>query len=77
MSKFPHLYTCSICESPVTVRGNGIGNEPDLIRSCSHDSAVVYANRKVTLRGKGAITVAQRFKLTVRQLLSMLTKRSV
>lgn len=55
-----------------------------IYRTCGHDFATVWANRKVTLRGKGALegmTSLQRgtvrLKLTLRQFLSALTGRSV
>lgn len=81
MTRFPPLYSCSVCEQPVTVSGNGLGMEPTIVRSCPHDGALVYANRKTTLYGVGevsALTAAGRkITLTVRQLLSALFGRSI
>ncbi len=78
---FPHLYTCSVCESPVQVTTRGEGVEPVIARGCEHADAVVYANRKVTLRGKGKLSSLEsgqiKITLTVRQFLSWLTGRSV
>jgi hypothetical protein len=81
--KFPPLYSCSVCGKAVKVKPMGIGNEPEYTyhKSCSHRGVTIYANRKVTLRGKGKLNNIQeaeyKIKLTVRQLLSMLTGRSV
>jgi len=79
--KYPPLYECSICHKPVRVITNGEGIEPTIIRKCEHYDAVVWANRKVTLRGKGNMTAIQKMqikiKLTLRQLLSAITGRSI
>lgn len=81
MSKFPPLYECSVCGAPVKVTPRGEGVEPDKKFSCPHTDAMIWANRKVTLRGTGKLGIASRasikIKLTVRQLLSALTGRSV
>lgn len=81
MSKFPHLYECSVCGAPVKVVPRGEGIEPDKHFSCEHTDAIIWANRKVTLRGQGKLGVSQKaaikVKLTVRQLLSSLTGRSI
>lgn len=81
--KFPPLYECSKCGAPVRVTPQEEG-DPIIDRTCGHDFAPVWANRKVTLRGKGALegmTPLQRgtirLKLTLRQFLSALTGRSV
>jgi hypothetical protein len=78
---FPHLYECSVCGKAVTVEPQGLGVEPIKRFSCEHTDAVIWANRKVTLYGKGEISVvtrwARKIKLTVRQLLSAWTGRSV
>jgi hypothetical protein len=81
---FPPLYQCSQCGQSVRVVPQGEGIEPVIVRKCGHDDAVVWANRKVTLRGVGAMEnmgAAQRtaikVTLTLRQLLSALTGRSV
>ena len=76
-SNYPHLYSCSVCEKAVTVKPQGEGIEPVIIRKCGHDNAIVYANRKVTLRGKSAMTVMNKVTLTIRQFLSLVLKRSV
>lgn len=59
----------------------GLGMEPEKFFPCGHTDAVIYANRKVVLYGKGEVSVgvraARKIKLTVRQLLSALTGRSV
>lgn len=80
-TRFPALYSCSVCEAPVKVKPQGEGIEPIIIRKCDHADAVIWANRKVTLRGKGQLNAVEKTKikvtLTVRQLLSFLTGRSV
>lgn len=79
--KFPPLYECSVCGEPVHVTPQGEGVEPIKRFKCTHTDAVIWANRKVTLYGKGDVNVATRAQrtvtLTVRQLLSFLTGRSI
>lgn len=79
--RFPPLYECSVCGQPVKVTPQGEGIEPIKQFRCGHTGAVIYANRKVTMYGKGEVNMAVRarrsIKLTVRQLLSMLTGRSI
>jgi len=79
--RFPPLYECSVCGAPVKVTSRGEGQEPRLDWVCPHTDATVWANRKVTLYGKGDVNVATRAQrkitLTVRQLLSALTGRSI
>lgn len=81
--RFPPLYQCSMCGASVKVTPQGVGVEPLKEFSCPHSNAVIWANRKVTLRGKGGINfdgrppVAARIRLTLRQLLSALTGRSI
>jgi hypothetical protein len=81
--RFPPLYTCSVCGKAVKVIPKGIGNEPDYEyhKDCPHRGVTIYANRKVTLRGKGKLNTLQeaQYKVTVsvRQLLSWLTGRSI
>lgn len=81
---FPPLYECSVCGKPVKVISRGEGIEPIKKFSCEHTDAIIWANRKVTLRGKGALETmnpvqrgAIKIKLTVRQLLCYLTNRSI
>lgn len=81
---FPPLYECSICGEPVKVIPQGEGVEPLKLFECDHTDATIWANRKVTLRGVGALDAMNpvqrgviRLKLTVRQFLSALTGRSV
>lgn len=78
--KFPPLYECSVCGAAVKVTPRP-GEEAYLEWSCPHTNAVVWANRKVTLRGKGDVNVLVRTQrkvtLTLRQLLSALTGRSI
>lgn len=78
---FPPLYECSVCGKPVKVKPQGEGVEPVKVFSCEHTDAAIWANRKVTLRGKGKMSVAQesmiKVTLTVRQFLSILTGRSI
>lgn len=80
-NKFPPLYQCSICEKPVKVIPQGEGIEPIKKFSCEHTNAIIWANRKVTLRGKskmGIITESKiKITLTLRQLLSWATGRSI
>lgn len=80
--KFPPLYECSICEATVKVIPQGEGVEPIIERSCEcPKDTVVYAKRKVTLRGVGQLNQAQeavyKMKISVRQLLSWMTGRSI
>jgi hypothetical protein len=78
------LYECSVCGKPVKVTPLGEGIEPLKRFSCKHTDAVIWANRKVTLRGKGVLEgmnpiqrQAIKIKLSIRQLLSYLTNRSI
>lgn len=80
--KFPALYECSICGEAVKVIPQGDGVEPVIERSCKCPSdTIVYAKRKVTLRGVGSLSQAQeisyKIKVSARQLLSWLTGRSI
>lgn len=76
---FPPLYTCSVCEAAVEVKT--MCDTTELRFSCGHTDATVYANRKVILYGKGEVSLPTRctryIRLTVRQVLSALTGRSV
>jgi endogenous inhibitor of DNA gyrase (YacG/DUF329 family) len=79
---FPPLYECSTCGKPVSVTPVNDG-EPIIKRSCEHDTAI-WANRKVTLRGKGTLDAmnpvsrgALKLTMTVRQFLCGLTGRSI
>lgn len=80
-AKFPPLYECSECGAAVKVTPQGEGMEPIKRFSCDHTDATIWANRKVTLYGKGDVNIAVRAQrkitLTVRQLLCALTGRSV
>ncbi len=80
---FPPLYECSVCHKSVSVKPVE-GGEPIITRKCDHADAAIWANRKVTLRGKGALDAMNpvqrgmiKLTLTVRQFLSILTGRSV
>jgi hypothetical protein len=81
--KFPPLYECSVCGLPVKVIPQGIGNEPEYKyhKDCEHRNVTIYAKRKVTLRGKGTLNPIQqathKVTISVRQLLSFLTGRSI
>jgi len=81
IEKFPPLYECSVCGKAVKVIPQGEGLEPIKKFKCSHTDAVIWANRKVTLRGKGNMSwtkkTAIKVTLTLRQLLCALTGRSV
>lgn len=84
LNNFPPLYQCSVCELPVKVTPQGEGVEPLKVFSCPHTDAPIWANRKVTLYGKGKLEAMSpvrrnviRIKLTLRQLLSALTGRSI
>lgn len=77
------LYECSECGAAVKVTPQGDG-EPLKEFACGHTDAVIWANRKVTLRGVGALETmnpikreAIRFRLTVRQFLCALTGRNI
>jgi hypothetical protein len=79
---FPSLYECSICEKSVKVTPQGDGIEPIIKRSCRcPDDTIIYAKRKVTLRGKGTLNPLQeagvKITVSVRQLLSIITGRSI
>lgn len=75
--RFPPLYECSECGAAVKVTPQGEGVEPLKEFRCSHSTAIIWANRRVTLRGKGQLTGPQRVTLTLRQALSILTGRSI
>ena len=81
--KFPPLYACSLCGKAVKVIPQGEGNEPlyEYHKKCTHRNVPIYANRKVTLRGKGSLNPLQeatvKITITLRQLLSLLTGRSI
>ncbi len=83
LEAFPHLYECSVCGAAVEVTPQGAGVEPLKVFSCEHTTAPIWANRKVTLRGQGSLNangrppIGARIRLTVRQLLSALTGRSI
>ena len=79
---FPPLYECSECGKAVRVIPQKDA-EPTIERKCDH-VAPIWANRKVTLRGKGALEAmnpvqrgAIKLTMTVRQFLSALTGRSI
>lgn len=81
---FPPLYECSVCGNAVKVTSLGEGVEPRKEFSCQHTDATIWANRKVTLRGVGALEAMPLHKragvkltLTIRQLLSIITGRSI
>lgn len=83
-SRFPPLYECSVCGASVKVTPQGEGVEPMKEWSCPHTTATIWANRKVTLRGEGALDAmspmqrgAIKLTMTVRQFLSALTGRSI
>lgn len=81
--KFPPLYACSVCNRAVKVIPQGIGVEPlyEYHKKCEHRGVTIIASRKVTLRGKGKLSPVKeatyKITLTVIQLLSMLTGRSI
>jgi hypothetical protein len=79
--KYPPLYECSVCGKPVKVIPQGEGVEPIKKFKCEHTNAIIWANRRVTLRGKGKMSVVKKAKikitLTLRQLLCALTGRSI
>jgi hypothetical protein len=79
--RFPPLYECSRCGAAVKVTPLGEGVEPRKEFSCGHTDATIWANRRVTLYGKGDVNIAtrwtRRLTLTVRQLLCALMGRSV
>jgi hypothetical protein len=83
MPKFPPLYECSVCGNAVKISH---GSDGDMIQSykCGHDGALIYANRKVTLRGIGKldnmhapVREAIKITMTVREFMCALTGRSV
>lgn len=78
---FPPLYECSICGKTVKVTPQGLGKEPIKKFKCEHTDAIIWANRKVTLRGKGNLNEVKKLQikitLTLRQLLCALTGRSI
>lgn len=48
-------YTCSVCGAEVVVVPQGLGVEPEKRFSCGHDTAMIYADRQVVLRGQGGV----------------------
>jgi hypothetical protein len=78
---YPHLYECSKCGKAVKVTAQGEGAEPLKTFSCGHDDAIIWANRKVELRGIGKLGAVEgatlKVKMTVRQFLSAMTGRSI
>ena len=81
--RFPPLYECSVCGRAVKVTPLADA-EPRKVFACEHTTAPIWANRKVTLRGKGALEAMSpiqrgtvKITLTLRQLLSALTGRSI
>lgn len=78
---FPPLYECSVCGRAVKITPQGEGVEPLKEFKCEHTTAPIWANRKVTLRGKGKMNVVNetqyKVTLTVRQFLSWMTGRSI
>lgn len=81
--KFPPLYECSVCGKAVKVIPQGIDKEPlyEYHKDCNHRGVTIYARRKVTLRGKGTLNPLQeasvKITISIRQLLSLLTGRSI
>lgn len=79
--RFPPLYQCSQCGAAVKVTPMGEGVAPRKEWTCVHTKAPIWANRKVTLRGKGELSVAKKTQikvtLTLRQFLSAMTGRSI
>jgi hypothetical protein len=71
-----HLYECSVCGSSVDVIGQGDGVEPIKNFLCGHDTAMIYANRSVVLRGKGdgmaSATASTTIRTTLNALLGLL-----
>jgi hypothetical protein len=59
----------------------GEGLEPVKTFSCGHTDAIIYANRKVTLRAEGGMSFVEKastkITLSLRQILSSLTNRSI
>lgn len=83
-TKFPPLYECSVCGAAVKVTAMGANVEPRKEFSCEHVTAPIWANRKVTLRGVGALEAMPAWRrngikltMTLRQFLSALTGRSI
>lgn len=82
-ARFPPLYECSVCGASVNVVPVK-GKEPVITWPCGHEGTTIYANRKVTLRGKGALDAMNliqrgtiKLTMTVRQFLCALTGRSI
>jgi hypothetical protein len=63
------------------VTGQGEGVEPLKAFACGHEGAVIWANRKVVLRGAGDMSMMRaqgiRIRVSLRQLLCHLTGRSL
>ncbi len=79
--KLSPLYECSKCGKPVKIIPQGEGIEPIKKFKCKHTDAVIWANRKVTLRGKGSMNLLTqssiKIRLTLRQLLCALTGKNI
>lgn len=74
---FPPLYQCSKCGAAVKITPQGLGVEPLKEFSCPHTDAIIWAHRKTTLHGEGGLSHVQKITLTLRQILSRLTNRSI
>lgn len=84
MTNFPPLYECSICGKGVKVTPQGEGVEPIKEFECEHTTAIIWANRKVTLRGVGTLESAGAIRrgaikitMTLRQFACWVTGRSI
>lgn len=54
----PTTYTCSVCKLAVLVL-TGDDGQPEIIRGCAHDDAVVHANIHVHLRGMSSLSLEE------------------
>ena len=80
LDRHPFLYSCSVCGAEVKVTTRGEGTEPEKKFSCEHTDATIWANRSVTLYGKGDVGFitqqTRRFRLTLKRFMELATGRA-
>lgn len=74
LSRYPHLYNCSLCGAKVKVTDGRI------TRTCKHTTAAINAPRRVILTGDGTmngVPITMRINWYIRKFLTALTGRCV